>query len=184
MVELNRETHTYTPNLPSVTGILKAVGIIDTAFYTEEGRERGSAVHLACEFLDQGDLDESTIDLQIAGYVEAYKKFKSDTGWEFDWIEAPVSDKAHTYAGTPDRILVSRPRRIIDLKTGPFQKWHAIQAAAYANCLDDFFSYSRFGVYLQGSGKYSLREYPKAEFVSDLAIFQSALNIYYWKERR
>jgi hypothetical protein len=184
MVELNRETHTYTPNLPSVTGILKAAGIIDATFFTEEGRERGSAVHLACEYFDQGDLDEDSLDEQIAGYVDAYKTFKSASGWEFDWIEFPVMDKTGMYAGTPDRALVSRPRKLVDIKTGAHQKWHGPQTAAYVNCLDDPFSYSRYGLYLQGNGKFTLREYPKAEFISDLAIFQSALNIYYWKECR
>jgi hypothetical protein len=68
MLELNRETHTYTPNLPSVTTILKSVGLIDASFYTIEGRERGSAVHLACEYFDQGDLDEDTLELPTAFY--------------------------------------------------------------------------------------------------------------------
>jgi hypothetical protein len=184
MLELNRETHTYTPNLPSVTTILKSVGLIDASFYTIEGRERGSAVHLACEYFDQGDLDEDSIDPQISGYVEAYKNFRIASQWEFEWIEAPVSDKAHLYAGTPDRVLFSRPRNLLDLKTGAFQKWHPIQSCAYVNTFDDPFSFSRYGLYLQNNGKYSLREFPKSEYISDLAIWQSALNIYYWKERR
>jgi len=184
MVKLDRSTHTYTPNLPSVTGILKAVGLIDTAFFTEEGRERGTAVHLACEYLDQGDLDESTIDPQIVGYLDAYKKFKAASGWQFEWIEVPVTDKAHTYAGMFDRALSSRPRKLLDIKTGAHQPWHSVQSAAYVNCMDDPFSYSRYGLYLQKDGKFSIREFPKAEYMSDLAIFQSALNIYYWREKR
>jgi hypothetical protein len=185
MIELDRATHTYSNGLPSVTQILKSVGLIDTSFYTEEGRQRGTAVHAACEYFDQGDLDESSIDLEIAGYLDAYKAWKAYIGLasSFDWIEVPVSDKAHLYAGTPDRVLTMRPRKLIDIKTGAFQRWHPIQAAAYIACLDDPFSYSRFGLYLQLNGKYSFREFPKVEFPRDLSIWQSALNIYYWKEK-
>lgn len=184
MIELDRDTHTYSPNLPSVTTILKSAGLIDTAFYTEDGRKRGSAVHLACELLDQNDLDESTVDPQIAGYLDAYRNFRGTSMWEWDWIEAPLMDKTRMYCGTPDRFLVHKPHRLLDIKTGAFQRWHPIQAAAYVNCLDDPFSYSRYGLYLQNDGKFSLREFPRTEYMSDLAIFQSALNIYYWKERR
>lgn len=183
-ITLNRETHSYSNNLPSVTGILKSVGLIDAAWFTDEGKERGKAVHLACEYLDQGDLDEESLDPQIVPYLEAYKKFKRETGWEFDWIEAPVSDKAHLYSGTPDRILTARPRKSVDIKTGVHQRWHAIQAIAYINCLDDPFSYSRFGLYLQANGNYSLREFPRTEYAADLAIWQSALNLFYWKESK
>lgn len=184
MIELNRENHTYSGNLPGVTSILKAVGIIDTAFYSDEGRDRGTAVHLACEYFDQGDLDESSIDPQIAGYLDAYKRFRSLTEWQFEWIEMPIRDRAGKYAGTPDRGLSARPRKLIDIKTGAYQPWHAIQAAAYVNCLEDPFSYSRYGLYLKTNGTFSMREFPKAEYVSDLAIFQSALNIYYWKGKK
>ena len=54
VIKLDRETHTYTPNLPSVTEILRSVGLIDATWYTEEARQRGTAVHLACEYWDSG----------------------------------------------------------------------------------------------------------------------------------
>jgi hypothetical protein len=184
MIQLDRETHKYSPNLPSVTQILKSVGIIDDSFYTEEGRERGKLVHLACEYYDQGDLDEESLDPQIKGYVDAYKNFRALTKWEFEWIEIPLSDKAHLYAGTPDRVLLSRPRRLVDLKSGEFQRSHPIQLAAYVAALGDPFSYSRYGLYLKNDGNFSIREFPKAEFMADLSIFNSALNLYYWKEKR
>jgi len=182
MIQLDRATHRYSNNLPSVTTILKSVGLIDTAFYTEEGRERGRAVHLACEYYDQGDLDEDSLDPQIAGYLQAYKKWKATFGYEFTWIEMPMQDKTGVYAGTSDRIIERRPRQLWDIKSGPYQKWHRIQSAAYVHMMDDPFSYTRLGLYLQACGKFTVREFLRAEYMADLAIFQSALNIYYFKE--
>jgi len=182
MIELDRITHTYTDNLPSVTTILKAAGIIEVGHYTELGRQRGGTVHLILEYYDQGILDEATVDPQLIGYLDAYKKALAATGWTFDRIEAPACDKARTYAGTPDRIRTTPPRLLVDVKTGTYETWHAIQAAAYVNMLDDSFGYNRYGLYLQSSGKYQIREFPRAEYARDLSVFQSALNIYYWRQ--
>lgn len=180
-VALDRKTHKYSNHLPGVTTILKDVSLMDDKWFTDEGKERGSYLHLISEYYDQGDLDESTIDPRLMPYFEAYKTFRTQYDREFEWIEAPQSDPTGVYAGTPDRILVSRPRALWDLKTGAPQKWHKIQSAAYVNCLDDPFSYSRFCLYLKNNGKFSVVEHPKAEYIRDLAIFQSALNIYYFK---
>jgi len=186
-VEFNSEKHQYKASgilLPSVTEILKGAGLIDATFYTEESKVRGSYVHKACEYYDQGDLDEDSLDPQIAGYLQAYKKWKATFGYEFTWIEMPMQDKTGVYAGTSDRIIERRPRQIWDIKSGPYQKWHRVQSAAYVNMLDDPFSYTRLGLYLQSSGKFTVREFPKTDYMADLAIFQSALNIYYWKEQK
>lgn len=185
MITLDRETHTYSNNLPSVTEILRSTGLIDASWFTPEARERGRAVHMACEFYDQGDLDEDVLDPAIAGYVEAYKSYRAYIGLasSHEWIEMPMQDKTGVYAGTPDRVLSVRPRGIIDIKSGAPMAWHGIQLAAYVNMLDDPFSYSRFGLYLRQDGKFRLKEYPKSEYMADLSIFQSALNIHYWRQR-
>ena len=170
----------YPAGLLSVTEVLRLAGLIDTAWYTDAGRDRGTAVHLACQFLDEGDLDEGSVDPEISGYLDGYRKFKSDRGVAPEWIETPLF-KANLYAGTPDRVFVTRPRSLWDLKTGAPQGWHALQAAAYVHLLDDPCSYSRFGLYLKGDGSYSVREFPKGQYFSDLNVFLSALNLANWK---
>lgn len=163
--------------------MLKDAGLIDAAWFTPDGCQRGTAVHAACHFLDEGDLDEETLDPALTGYVEAYKTFRRATvATEWAWIECPRQDLMSRYLGTPDRICVSRPRQLWDLKTGSHQPWHAIQAAAYVNMLDDPYAYRRFGVYLRADGKYSVREFPRAEYRHDLAVFNAALTLYYWKK--
>jgi hypothetical protein len=184
MIELDRTTHTYTGNLLSVTTVLEAAGLIDTSHYTEEAKDRGSKIHLACEYFDQNDLNLANIDDRIRGYVQAYIKFRNEHGAATEgseWIEIPMADKTGSYAGTPDRVLVKRPRAVWDLKTGSFQPWHPIQLAAYVNMLDDPFSYDRVGLYLQPDGKYSVKPFSKQEFMADLGIFLSALNVVNWR---
>jgi len=169
--------------LPRVTEILVGAGLINTAFMTEAGRERGRAVHLACQYLDENDLDSASIDPAIAGYVEAYRGFRREQVQAQDamWIECPQQDSRGLYRGTPDRILVARPRAIWDLKSGAYEAWHPIQLAAYVNMMDDPFAYRRIGIYLRPDGKYSIREFPKTEYIRDLNVFLSALNIYNWR---
>jgi hypothetical protein len=179
-VAFNPENHTYEDGLPSVTQVLTEAGLLCTDFCTEEGRQRGSAVHTACHYYDEGDLDLESVDPSIQGYLEAYIKWRTDTGNRPDWIETPIRSQA--YAGIPDRIMILRPRALWDLKSGPYQHWHRLQAAAYVNMLDDPWSYSRFGLYLRTDGTYSIKEFPKSEYARDLNTFLSCLNIYNWRK--
>jgi len=88
----------------SVTQILKAEGFIDTTYYTEYGRDRGSFVHLACHYDDIGDLDEDTLDPEIKPYLDAYRRFKAESGFVVEQSETPMMSTKYLYAGTPDKI--------------------------------------------------------------------------------
>lgn len=176
-VIFDESTHTYDDGrLPSVTEVCRILH--NSNHYTEEARTRGKAVHMACHFLDDGDLDLDSLAPEIAGYVAAYQKVMDDTGFKWVAIETPMCDLRRTYAGTPDRI--SR-WEVVDLKTGAFEDWHPIQLVGYNNMLPNPWSYRRLAVYLSEDGTYSLREFPKTDYARDLAVFQSALNITNWK---
>lgn len=169
--------------LPRVTKILADAGLVDTTWFTAEGCERGQMVHLACQYLDEGDLDEDSLDPALMGYVEAYKSFRAQQGaCEWEWIECPRQDPMGLYRGTPDRIVIVRPRSLWDLKGGAPLRWHAIQTAAYVNMLPDPYSYRRFGLYLKPNGQYSVREYPRADYQRDLNVFMSALTLHNWRD--
>lgn len=173
---------TPEPTLPRVTDILKDAGLIDTRWFTEEVRDRGTAVHAACHYLDEGDLDESSVDPAIQGYMDAYTAYRRDkSGVEWDWIECPRQDSAGRYRGTSDRVLCLRPRQLLDIKTGCHFAWHALQLAAYVNMMEDPYSYSRIGLYLQKEGRYQIRQYPKADYARDLSVFMAALTIKEWR---
>src|SRR5690348_16409857 len=80
------DNHVYTVNgivVPSVTQILEP--LVDfskiPAAVLEYAKLRGEAVHLACELYDQNDLDIDNLDTVIVPYLEAWIKFKADTGF-------------------------------------------------------------------------------------------------------
>jgi len=183
-VSFDPETHEYDGGrLVSVTQALTAAGIIDDTHFTQESRDRGTAVHDATYYYDENDLDPDSIDPAIAGYLESYIKWKAAARVKMDWIERPMKAGA-LYAGMPDRIIIVRPRALYDLKSGPYQAWHRIQTALYVNMLDDPYSYRRFGLYLKQDGKRAnAREFPREEYASDLSVGLSCVNIANWKRR-
>ena len=135
--------HIYTLGrliLPSVTTILGELGLISD-FYTEEGRIRGQAVHMACQYLDEGVLDweslkatEDALSQPIGAYVKGWRRFCKDTGFKPRLIEVPFYHPDHLYAGTPDRVGTfpgDKYETILDLKTGAVPKWTALQTAGY-----------------------------------------------------
>lgn len=102
--EFEPEGHKYGNGLESVTGILKAEGFIDTSFYDDWSRDRGSMVHLATAYDDRNELDEESLDPVILPYLEAWRKFRKESGFVPESIEPPMMSTAYRYAGTPDRI--------------------------------------------------------------------------------
>jgi len=106
-VEFTEEGHLYHhegARLPSVTGILKDEGFVDTTFFNDHARERGSLVHLATHLDDIGELDESSIDPVIAPYLEAWRRFRRESGFVIEISEKPMRSSIYGYAGTPDSI--------------------------------------------------------------------------------
>jgi hypothetical protein len=177
----DQATHSYERDgvrLPSVTQVLKSVGIIDPDKYASGAAARGTAVHLACQYLDEGDLDEATIAPELTGYLAAYRKFLADTGWKWIGIEHRLAHKSLNYAGTIDRISVDL---VLDIKSGQPEDWHRLQAAAYLAMLENPMGRTRYGLYLGPRGTYGLTEYTRREFPRDWAVFQSALNIHNWR---
>jgi hypothetical protein len=111
-VEFISDGHIYTDApvdgvgrlYPSVTTILKAEGFIDTRFYDDWSRDRGSMIHLATAYDDAGELDEESLDPVILPYLVAWRKFRKESGFGLGLIEPPMMSTAYKYAGTPDRI--------------------------------------------------------------------------------
>lgn len=106
-------TLTFTPDtheyrlagnvVPSVTQIIRAVlpGI-------EAGNEcmaRGTAVHKACQAIDEGDFPDTT---GIEGRVEAWRKFMAECCMTPVKVELPLASKRYQFAGTIDRLLTDR----------------------------------------------------------------------------
>lgn len=173
---------------PSVTQVLKDSKMADfDAIPLEVGEyamERGSALHLACQFYDLETLDENAIDETWAFYLEAWKAFRKETGFEPAMIEHSFFSPLG-FCGTLDRTgrFPNNTKAILDIKTGEgeIKKWVGVQLAAYASTLQSPMTFRRIAVRLSRTGKYKVKEFPLAEYARDWAVFQSGLNIYNWK---
>jgi hypothetical protein len=99
----------------------------------ERAEQRGTAVHAACHYLDDGDLNWATVSPEIEPYVRAWERFKKETGVELLGIEKPLFHATLGFAGTPDRVVNLYPHKgIIDLKTYAPDAVTGIQLAGYS----------------------------------------------------
>ena len=154
-VAFEPEGHVYTHNgviVPSITQILTNEGFIDTSWFDDWSRDKGSMVHLACHYDLSGDLDEETLDDEIRPYLAAFRKFMSESGFQVERSEVPAINTTYGYAGTPDL-------------TGCFPKPTAAR---------------RFALELNKEGKYKLIPYQDqqdfAVFLAAVATYKWKLN--------
>lgn len=125
--------------LPGVTEIIKAANLVDYSHSDQLAIERGNAVHAACHYLEEGDLDRSSLDPRIVGYVSAYERFTRECVAGSLISEALLAHKTLRYAGTLDRIcwLHDGGMVIPDWKTGGENPAFEIQLAAYRMLIED-----------------------------------------------
>ncbi len=179
MLTFDDATHTYKIDgraLPSVTEILRAEGFIDTAFFSDFGRERGKLAHLAIHLHDAGELDEDSLDPVLRPYLDAWIKFKADTGCTILESEQPCADQFGRYAGTPDKIvLLDGKPTLLDIKTGVVSPWVRLQLCAYCEAKG---IYRRAAVQLCEDGTYKLHHYTDRQ---DFGVWNAVLAVYHWK---
>jgi hypothetical protein len=188
-------THQYFIDgveVPSVTTVLKSAGIIDDRFYTEAGRERGTAVHLACQLLDEDDLDWDSVTEEISGYVKAYQAFKKDSGFKPLKIEEAVYSRSYQYAGRFDRLgEIDGNLVLMDIKTGSIPKWVELQLAGYETALLSMKSAEEINknpvlllqaLQLRENGSYKLKQASSMSLAERQEVFLSAVRLYHWKK--
>jgi len=152
--------------LPRVTEILANAGLIDTRWFKPEHAERGTLVHAACQYDDWGETDQVPLAPELAGYLEAWRRFQRENAWECEAIEQPVSTAEYT--GTLDRAGRLGPwRAILDIKTGAVGSWVRYQLVAYANAYQPGVMFRRVAVRLSADGHYQIKEFSVAEFIRD-----------------
>ena len=190
-LKFDEENHLYYLDgkpIPSVTTVLADVGLYpDFSMIDPWYAERGSLVHLACHYDNQGRLNESTVDEKIAGYLESFRKFKNDYEVEIIESEMRLFNEAFWYAGTADghcELNWNRVRReaLYDIKCGPPMHGYQFQLAGYGYAKGLHYSTLRLGVYLKKDGSApAVREYLDPD---DISLFQSATNVYHAKRRK
>jgi hypothetical protein len=189
-IEFNEERHEYRVNgliVPSVTQALSAVGLPDLsrvpADLLEWKAELGKAVHKATELDDLGTLDEDNLDPVIVPYLEAYRKFKRESGFAPMLIEEQVYHPVYGYAGTYDRIgpMGKYDLVLIDFKSGLIDpKCVGPQTASYKECKSNLKIEARYALKLNKDTSYKLIPLTNK---MDFQIFLNALNIWKWRNQ-
>jgi hypothetical protein len=158
----NTDTHQYhlgSERLISVTEVFKLCGLVDTTWMTDSGRDRGTAVHTAIQYLIEGDLDFDSLHPKIQPYLKAIQHFILHTDFKplLQFCERPMFHPRYKYAGKPDLIGSLRHKLVLlEIKTGSFACVE-LQTAAYAN-LPELASIGveRYRLQLLNNGDYRL----------------------------
>lgn len=192
-LDFDERAHVYRYEHVIVPGVTSAIGLFAKNFagipagVFERACQRGTAVHLATEYDDKGTLDESVLDPSLHGYIEAYRRFKAETGFkpDQDKTELKVYHPRHKYAGTLDRIGDYRDIEIVlDIKTGSAMRpTTGPQTAAYEAAYRAMQEHHgdpmpRYGVELHKDGTYFFKRFDDP---GDLAVFLASLTLLRWR---
>ena len=191
------ETHTYLKDgrvpVASVTQILESAGLVcyqgipDGVL--EHKADIGTAAHAATHYLDQGELDWSTVDDEVLGYVRGWEKFRAEANFVLlkDGIErrgiASMDGMEYGYTYDRDGVLNGFPA-ILEIKctAGVEISWGP-QTAGYEHALRqlDGRARRRVAVHLKPNATYSL--VPLSD-TKDYQIFKAALLLESWKKSK
>lgn len=200
-LEFEDESHTYRWDgavVPSVTQLLKPVGFDYDSIprhIVQHASERGTAVHAATEFYDDGDLDEDSVDLEILPYVQAWRLFREQSGFQVFRSEVRVYSERHGFAGTFDCLgVLNRQLAIVEKKTtAQLHPSTAIQVSAYMRAFNEGKPREEqakrcYSVWLRRDGTYRLDEHdPETHWGAFLALRypghpQSAATVAAWRQ--
>ena len=189
-MNFDKRTHTYTDDngniIPSVTSVISECLYLEVKrFFTLESRQRGEAVHKACELYDLERLDFDSLHDNIKGYVNAYKRFKSEIKPKWSGIEDSFISPLG-YAGTYDRYGYIQDKPVLaDIKTGTVGMVD-LQLAAYKfGCEEeDAKEADRAVIELKPDGFYKFYRLLKSTEGRDFKVFMSCLNVYNYKKER
>ena len=178
-VLFDESTHTYSDEIgvvKSVTQILRDCGIGGAysgvpQHILDAKAAIGTNVHSLTHFYDEDDLDESAIDSKCLPYLNAYIKFRKDTGFVPRLIEERYISELSgmRYGATIDREgdLDGEPT-VIDLKCSCDEQrlsW-GTQLAGYeaAQYVMDGIHRNIAIVQLKPNGRYKIFEYPLSDY--------------------
>jgi len=186
--------------VPSVTGILKAAGLIDFSHIPpmtlEAARIRGTIVHSALHYLNEKDLDVEQFYTDFpayAGYVQAWGSFCAQRNFVPVLNEHRVASRRHLVAGTIDCLgELDGVGVLLDFATGRAEDAAKyLQTAGYHGLAlewakDDpplaaFLSrhpyIKRYAVELKKDGTFTLEAYTNAGDFREFLTLRSALGI-------
>lgn len=183
-------SHTYSYQgrvVPSVTQILKPLqdfSRVPPDVLRAKGL-LGTAVHAACEFDDDGCLDEASVHEKVQPYLAAYRKWRHEAGASVLENESFVYHQTLGYAGQLDRIvLISGRKWLVDLKTSfSYSPTWRLQTAGYCAPRPDKAELKRAALRLKKDGTYQWHPFDKPEHAHDLTAWVSLVNVHHWKAK-
>ena len=179
MIQFVADRHEYHDgalSIRSVTQVLSDAGYIDSRWFTEESRDRGSAVHELCQRYAIGErFDGMGRELSSLEYVNAFALWQWETRAYAIETECIVDNVLNgtRYAGRYDLFAEIDQRNVLlDIKTGSKAKWHIVQMAAYALPVKPH----RCSIlYLKNDGTYKEERITSQELLWGIDQFKEAL---------
>ena len=172
--------------LLSITQILKAAGKIDTRWFTQASRDRGTLVHdwtMDIDFDVLPSLQDVSPDLRP--YLSAYKLFISIERPVMLAIEVPAVHSVFRFGGRIDRQVRMRKRAgVLEIKSGVMNRSHQLQTAMQAMLMSEETGIppdvlGRWTVYLKklgDRGRFTLEEHrDPADFAEVRQILEKVL---------
>lgn len=180
-IEYDDNAHAYYVDgrkFQSVTQILDAAGFISPFCKDEEARERGTRVHAYTAIDDIEQIDLRKMPDQYRGYIRAWRRYRSETGFTPTLIEHRVDCEEFRYAGRFDRLgkYPGSLQTIIDIKTskvGAIPKYARLQLVAYGYAMNPTRIFERITVSLKPDGTYNTMPYSLDTYQVDRAEWLS-----------
>jgi hypothetical protein len=174
--------------VPSVTQVLAPLYDLDRIprDVLERKRQIGVALDEIIVLDCADDLDESTVDPELVGYLEAFRRFRVDKKFIPAAMQQRVYSKTFRFAGTPDAWgSIEGHDALADWKaTYAMHPAVALQTAGYAMAGHEMgalkTSIRRYGVQFCPDGRYNISPY---ESKQDWGTFLSFLSCHSWRAR-
>jgi hypothetical protein len=190
-LQLDPVAHRYRLDGSDVPGVTRVLGSLYDFAGIREGvlehkRQIGEALHMAIDLDLKGDLELDSLDLEVVGYFEGWRKFRRETGFECLFSEKQVASLKYRYAGTLDFAgRIEGVESLIDGKTtAALHPAVALQTAAYHNAACEM------GLLRPTARRYALRLKPDGTYIldqhrdmTDFFVFLSCLSLHNWRAR-
>ena len=178
-----------------VSRVIAEAGLVDTTWFTETARTRGTIVHALAEAAFQRQ--QGSVAPSLAGFAFALSAGIAALGFEAVCVERRFAHNGIT--GRPDAIgFVTRPvgsgihagPMIVDVKSGEQNDAHGIQLALYemlanANNVHALLPvvyrdvpWNRVGLYVAENGRYRIHTYTDP---MDHVVAAAALDLARWR---
>lgn len=179
----DRDAHIFRIDhrpVPSFTQCMVMAGLVNYDFVSDYYRERGSAVHLATAYFDEGTLEPDYLESAQTGYLDAWDLCIREHGCIWTDIEGPVYSIPLQIAGIPDRVgYWDEDTAVVEIKTGELYPATGIQLAFQQELIEPR-PKRRIAVRLYENGKYDWQEFKDRD---DRKVAMSALTITHFKRR-